>query len=94
MPIIDVQVHPYERNTPVRPWAGSAHGLESASGEEMVAAMDSVGVDKAIMVSSFNRPVAKVSSPEQCGQVRARPRRFRCLIRTVRTHLPNSPVRR
>ena len=54
MPIIDVQVHPYERNTPVRPWAGSAHGLESASGEEMVAAMDSVGVDKAIMVSSFN----------------------------------------
>jgi L-fuconolactonase len=54
MPIIDVQVHPYERNHPARPWAGSAHGLESASGEEMVAAMDSVGVDKAIMVSSFN----------------------------------------
>ncbi len=54
MPIIDVQVHPYERNHPGRPWAGSAHGLESASGEEMVAAMDSVGVDGAIMVSSFN----------------------------------------
>jgi len=54
MPIIDVQVHPYERNSPARPWAGSAHGLESASGDEMVAAMDSVGVDKAIMVSSFN----------------------------------------
>ena len=54
MPIIDVQVHPYERDHPGRPWAGSAHGLESASGEEMVAAMDSVGVDGAIMVSSFN----------------------------------------
>lgn len=54
MPIIDVQVHPYERDHPGRPWAGSAHGLASASGEEMVAAMDSVGVDGAIMVSSFN----------------------------------------
>jgi predicted TIM-barrel fold metal-dependent hydrolase len=54
MPIIDVQVHPYERNHPGRPWAGEAHGLPSASGEEMVAAMDSVGVDRAIMVSSFN----------------------------------------
>jgi len=54
MSIIDVQVHPYERNSPSRPWAGEAHGLPSASGEEMVAAMDSVGVDRAIMVSSFN----------------------------------------
>ena len=54
MPIIDVQVHPYERDHPGRPWAGSAPGLASASGEEMVAAMDSVGVDGAIMVSSFN----------------------------------------
>jgi L-fuconolactonase len=54
MPIIDVQVHPYERNHPGRPWAGPSHGLESASGEEMVAAMQSVGVDAAIMVSSFS----------------------------------------
>src|SRR4051812_27026513 len=54
MRVIDVQVHPYERNHPGRPWAGEAHGLPSASGPEMVAAMDSVGVDAAIMVSSFN----------------------------------------
>jgi predicted TIM-barrel fold metal-dependent hydrolase len=54
MPIIDVQVHPYERDHPGRPWAGSAHGLASATGEEMVAAMDKVGVDAAVMVSSFN----------------------------------------
>jgi L-fuconolactonase len=54
MPIIDVQVHPYERNSPERPWAGQAHGLQSATGDEMVAAMDSVGVDAAILVSSFN----------------------------------------
>ena len=54
MPVIDVQVHPFERNHPGRPWAGPSHGLLSASGEEMVAAMDSVGVDGAVMVSSFS----------------------------------------
>ena len=54
MPVIDVQVHPYERDHPARPWAGSAHGLESATGDEMVAAMDRVGVDAAVLVSSFN----------------------------------------
>ena len=54
MPVIDVQVHPYDRNHPGRPWAGEAHGLPSATGDEMVAAMDSVGVDGAIMVSSYN----------------------------------------
>ncbi len=54
MPVIDVQVHTFERNHPGRPWAGPSHGLLSASGEEMVAAMDSVGVDGAVMVSSFS----------------------------------------
>src|SRR5580704_15980901 len=54
MPIIDVQVHPFDRNHPGRPWASPSHGLESATGEEMVAAMNSVGVDGAIMVSSFS----------------------------------------
>jgi predicted TIM-barrel fold metal-dependent hydrolase len=54
MPVIDVQVHPYDRNHPGRPWAGPSHGLDSATGDEMIAAMDSVGVDAAILVSSFN----------------------------------------
>lgn len=54
MPVIDVQVHPFDRNHPGRPWASPSHGLDSATGEEMVAAMDSVGVDGAIMVSSFS----------------------------------------
>jgi len=54
MPIIDVQVHAYERNHPARPWAGHLHGPQSANGEEMVAAMDAVGVDAAVIVSSFN----------------------------------------
>ena len=47
MPVIDVQVHPFDRNHPGRPWASPSHGLDSATGEEMVAAMNSVGVDGA-----------------------------------------------
>jgi L-fuconolactonase len=54
MPIIDVQVHAFDRDHPARPWAGPSHGLLSATGHEMVAAMDSVGVDAAILVSSFS----------------------------------------
>ena len=54
MPVIDVQVHPFDRNHPGRPWASPSHGLDSATGEEMVAAMKGVGVDGAIMVSSFS----------------------------------------
>jgi len=54
MTVIDVQVHAYERNHPGRPWAGHLHGPASATGEEMLAAMDAVGVDAAIIVSTFN----------------------------------------
>jgi len=39
MPVIDVQVHPFDRDHPGRPWAGPSHGLLSATGEEMVAAV-------------------------------------------------------
>lgn len=54
MRVIDVQVHPYDRDHPGRPWAAPSHGLPSATGDEMVAAMTKVGVDAAVMVSSFN----------------------------------------
>ena len=54
MPIIDVQVHPYERNHPGRPWIGHLEGPPSATGDELVDAMKAVGVDAAVMVSSFN----------------------------------------
>jgi predicted TIM-barrel fold metal-dependent hydrolase len=53
MPVIDVQVHAYERNHPGRPWAGFLHGPAEVTGDDMVAAMDSVGVDGAILVSPF-----------------------------------------
>ena len=51
---IDAQVHPYERNHPGRPWIGHLVGPASATGDELVAAMDAVGVDGALMVSSFS----------------------------------------
>jgi predicted TIM-barrel fold metal-dependent hydrolase len=53
MPTIDSQVHAYERNHPGRPWAATLTGPPSATGDEMVAAMDAVGVDGAILVSPF-----------------------------------------
>ncbi|MGA9868961.1 MAG: amidohydrolase family protein [Acetobacteraceae bacterium] len=54
MPTIDVQVHAYERDHPARPWKGHLAGPASATGEEMIAAMDAVGVDAAILVSPFS----------------------------------------
>ena len=53
MPTIDVQVHAYERNHPGRPWVGHLAGPASVTGDEMVAAMDAVGVDGALLVSPF-----------------------------------------
>src|SRR6201995_776308 len=54
MPIIDSQVHAYEANTPQRPWATVPNWPAHVTGDEMVAAMDKVGVDGAIFISSFS----------------------------------------
>jgi L-fuconolactonase len=54
MPIIDSQVHAYAANTPERPWNTTPNWPDSVNGEEMVAAMDSVGVDGAIFVNAFS----------------------------------------
>ena len=53
MPIIDSQVHAYAANTPERPWDSVPNWPASATGDEMVAAMDAVGVDGAIFISGF-----------------------------------------
>jgi hypothetical protein len=55
MAIIDVQVYAYEPNHPVRPWTGHLRGPPSVTGAEMVAAMDAVGVDGALLVSPLSR---------------------------------------
>lgn len=51
--IIDAQVHAYERNHPGRPWAATLHGPPEVTGADMVAAMDAVGVDGALLVSPW-----------------------------------------
>ena len=53
MPIIDSQVHCYQRNHPGRPWVGHLHGPPEVTGDDMVKAMDAVGVDGALLVSPY-----------------------------------------
>ena len=53
MVIIDAQVHAYERNHPGRPWAAVLPGPPEVTGDDMVKAMDAVGVDGALLVSPF-----------------------------------------
>ena len=51
---IDSQVHAYERNRPERPWNGILQGPDEVTGDDMVAAMDAVGVDGALLISPFS----------------------------------------
>ena len=51
---IDSQVHAYERNHPGRPWNAFLEGPDEVTGDDMVAAMDAVGVDGALLISPFS----------------------------------------
>jgi predicted TIM-barrel fold metal-dependent hydrolase len=51
---VDSQVHAYERNHPGRPWLGTLVGPAEVTGDQMVAAMDTVGVNGAVLVSPFS----------------------------------------
>src|SRR5258706_2112788 len=53
MPIIGSEVHAYEANTPIRPWHAATNWPDHVTGDEMVAAMDKVGVAGAILISPF-----------------------------------------
>ena len=54
MTVIDSQVHAYAADTPDRPWAGTPNWPAHVTGDEMVAAMNAVGVDGAILVSAYS----------------------------------------
>jgi L-fuconolactonase len=54
MATIDSQVHAYERDHPGRPWIGHLQGPPEVTGDQMVAAMDAVGVDGALLVSPYS----------------------------------------
>ena len=85
MPTIDVQVHAYERNHPGRPWVGTLHGPAEMTGDQMVAAMDTVGVDAAVLVSPFSMYGYDPSYALEVGA--KHPTKF-CLVRPVD---PNDP---
>src|ERR1700745_398643 len=77
---IDVQVHAYERNHPGRPWIGTLTGPAEVSGDQMVAAMDAVGVDGAILVSPFS--MYRYDASYALQVFAAHPNRFR-LVKPV-----------
>jgi L-fuconolactonase len=53
MAVIDSQVHVYEADTPARPWVQKITGPKHVTGEEQIAAMDALGIDGAIIVSTY-----------------------------------------
>jgi L-fuconolactonase len=80
MVTIDAQVHAYERDHPGRPWTAVLHGPSEASGDQMVAAMDEVGVDGALLVSPYTMYQYDASYAQEVYA--AHPTRFR-LIKPV-----------
>jgi L-fuconolactonase len=80
MAIIDAQVHAYERDHPARPWSAVLQGPAEVTGEQMVAAMDAVGVDGALLVSPFT--MYRYDASYAIAVYAAHPTRFR-LIKPV-----------
>jgi len=80
MPTLDSQVHAYERNHSGRPWAGTLYGPAEVTGDQMVAAMDAVDVDGAVLVSPFS--MYRYDASYALEVYRAHPSRFR-LVKPV-----------
>ncbi len=80
MPILDAQVHAYERDHPGRPWAAVLTGPPEVTGDDMVATMDDVGVDGALLVSAFT--MYRYDASYALSVYAAHPTRFR-LIKPV-----------
>lgn len=85
MPIIDAQVHAYEANTPARRWVGHLAGPPEVTGDQMVAAMDEVGVHGALLVSPYSLYRFDPSYAQHVHSVHER--RF-ALIKPVNTQDP------
>jgi len=80
MPILDSQVHAYERNHSRRPWIGTLYGPPEVTGDQMVTAMDAVGVNGAILVSPFS--MYRYDASYALDVFAAHPSRFR-LVKPV-----------
>jgi L-fuconolactonase len=86
MTVIDSQVHAYEANTPKRPWFRAPNWPAHVTGDEMVAAMDKVGVDGAIFISPFS--LYQYDGSYAVEVQRAHPNRF-ALVKPVN---PDDPA--
>src|SRR5438128_5901290 len=84
--VIDSQVHAYEANTPQRPWFRVPNWPPHVTGDEMVAAMDKVGVDGAIFISPFS--MYQYDGSYAVEVQRAHPNRF-ALVKPVN---PDDPA--
>src|SRR5271156_6737128 len=82
---LDAQVHAYARNHPGRPWVGTLYGPAEVTGDQMVAAMDAVGVDGAVLVSPFS--MYRYDASYALEVYAAHPNRFR-LIKPVHPTAP------
>ena len=69
MVIIDAQVHACERDHPGRPWARMLAGPDEVTGDPLVAAMDAVGVDGALLVSPWTLSRLFGWSPNGRGEI-------------------------
>src|SRR6516164_11230943 len=78
--VIDAQVHAYAANTPERPWHNVPNWPAHVTGDEMVAAMDNVGVDGAIYISPFS--MYQYDASYAVSVQRAHPDRF-ALVKPV-----------
>jgi predicted TIM-barrel fold metal-dependent hydrolase len=85
MATIDVQVHCYERNHPGRPWHAALAGPPQVTAEDMIKAMDSVGVDGAILVSVYT--MYRWDASYAVGVQKAHPNRFG-LVKPVNANDP------
>ena len=77
MMVINSQVHAYEANTPKRPWHTVPNWPAHVTGDEMVAAMDKVGVDGAIFISAFSMYRYDASYAVEVAAGPSRPARHR-----------------
>jgi len=80
MTVIDAQVHAYAANTPERPWHSVPNWPPHVTGDEMVAAMNKVGVDGAIYISPFS--MYRYDASYAVGVQRAYPDKF-ALVKPV-----------
>lgn len=95
MPIIDSQVHAYEANTPERSWDTVPNWPDHITGDEMITAMDAVGVDGAIFVSSFS--MYRYDASYAVEVQRAQPDRLaiaKLSIRTIQMSPTSLPIGR